>query len=450
VADSQQDRSLVVVGGQWGDEGKGKVVDLLAGTFRAVVRYNGGHNAGHTVKFADRHFALHLVPSGIVHEGVRCFMGAAMVVDPSALVQEIERLEAQGVHVDGRLTLSPRATLILPTHQAMDLAREHARGGKSIGTTGRGIGPAYQDMAQRRALKAHVLTDPGRLVAEARNLMEVHNFELGALFEAEPVDLEAACTKLEAAARRLGPLVGEVGPAIAVHLDRGDDVLFEGAQGIMLDPYYGTYPYVTSSSCLPGAAAVSCGVSPGSLGPVLGVMKAYVTRVGGGPFPTELEDATGEALRVRGNEFGTTTGRPRRCGWFDGVAARFAVRTAGVDSVALMKLDVLDELDEIRIAVAYRLPGGGTLDAPPADADLLGRVEPVYETLPGWRSSTRSATRMDQLPDRARSYLSFLESLLGVPIVLVSTGPRREETLPVGNGALAGRVRSALSPAAQS
>lgn len=450
VRGSQPIRSLVVVGGQWGDEGKGKVVDLLAGGFEAVVRYNGGHNAGHTVKFADQHFALHLVPSGIVHEGARCYMGASMVVDPGALVREIEGLKAKGVQVDGRLALSPRATLILPTHQAMDLARERARGAESIGTTGRGIGPAYQDLAQRRALRAHLLTEPERLAEEGRRLMQVHNRELEALHGAEPVDLDAACGLLEGAARRLGPLVGDVGAPLEAHLDRGDHVLFEGAQGIMLDLFHGTYPYVTSSSCLPGAAAVSCGISPRMLGPVLGVMKAYVTRVGGGPFPTELEDAAGDALRRRGNEFGTTTGRPRRCGWFDGVAARFAVRTAGLDAVALMKLDVLDDLEEIRVAVAYELPGGERLEAPPADASVLESVHPVFETLPGWMTSTRAVTRGNDLPEAARSYIGFLERLLGVPVVLVSTGPRREETLFRGSGPVADRVRSAAGSAAGS
>jgi len=444
VKDPQAIRSLVVVGGQWGDEGKGKVVDLLAGGFKAVARYNGGHNAGHTVKFAERHFALHLAPSGIVHGGTRCYMGAAMVVDPGALVREIEGLEKQGVRVEGRLILSPRATLILPTHQAMDMARERARAGKCIGTTGRGIGPAYQDLAQRRALRTHLLTEPTRLVKEARGLMEAHNVELDALYQADPVDLDGACAELEAAAAQLGPLVGEVGPEVLEHLARGDDVLFEGAQGIMLDLFHGTYPYVTSSSCLPGAAAVSCGISPSVLGPVLGVMKAYVTRVGGGPFPTELENETGERLRVRGNEFGTTTGRPRRCGWFDGVAARFAVRTSGIGAVALTKLDVLDELEEIHVAIGYRTAAGETMEDPPADVELLAKVRPVYRTLPGWKTCTVGLSREEELPRPARSYVSFLEEMLGVPVVLVSTGPRREETLAMGGGPVAERIRTAL------
>ncbi|MCG6961921.1 MAG: adenylosuccinate synthase [Acidobacteria bacterium] len=439
---SQQ--ALLVLGGQWGDEGKGKVVDLLSAGFKAVVRYNGGHNAGHTVKFGDRHFALHLVPSGIIHAGSRCYMGAWMVVDPLALVAEIADLGEKGVDVNGRLTVSPRATLILPSHQALDLAREQARGASSIGTTGRGIGPAYQDLAQRRALRAGVLTEPDRLEADATALMESHNRELELLFGAAPVDIAQAMKSLRQAARVLSPLVGEIGPALNRHGERGEPILFEGAQGIMLDLYHGTYPYVTSSSCLPGAAAVSCGIPIATLGPALGVMKAYVTRVGGGPFPTEIEDEVGDRLRERGNEFGTTTGRPRRCGWFDAVAARYAVRVAGLAGVALMKLDVLDGLEEIRVAVGYKTANGRVLAEPPADARKLAEIEPVYTTLPGWGTTTRGITREKDLPPAARAYLEFFEDHLGVPIVLVSTGPRREETLIRGRSALAERLRHAV------
>ncbi len=439
---SQQ--ALLVLGGQWGDEGKGKVVDLLSAGFRAVVRYNGGHNAGHTVKFGDRHFALHLVPSGIIHGGSRCYMGACMVVDPLALVAEIADLEEKGVDVNGRLTVSPRATLILPTHQALDVARERARGTSSIGTTGRGIGPAYQDLAQRRALRVGVLTEPEQLAADAVALMQSHNRELDLLFAAPPVDIEQSLRSLQDAARMLSPLVGEIGPALGRHAERGDPILFEGAQGIMLDLYHGTYPYVTSSSCLPGAAAVSCGIPVGMLGPALGVMKAYVTRVGGGPFPTEIEGAVGDRLRERGNEFGTTTGRPRRCGWFDAVAARYAARVGGLAGVALMKLDVLDGLEEIRVAVGYRTADGRVLAEPPADARKLEDIEPEYATLPGWGATTRGITKEGDLPPAARAYLEFFEDHLGVPIVLVSTGPRREETLIRGRSALADRLRGAV------
>ncbi len=438
--------SLMIIGGQWGDEGKGKVVDLLSGGFAAVVRYNGGNNAGHTVRFADRRFALHLVPSGIIHPGVTCYLASGMVVDPSGLVGEMDKLVGEGVEIDGRIVLSPRATLILPTHRALDAAREGMRGADRIGTTGRGIGPAYQDRAQRRALRGHVLADdPSTRRRDAMALMEQHNHELEALFGAEPVDLEVAMAELERVAGRLGPLVAEVGPALRRHRADGEAVLFEGAQGVMLDLAWGTYPYVTSSSCLPGFAAASCGIGPRLLGPVIGVMKAYATRVGGGPFPTELDDATGEGLRERGAEYGTTTGRPRRCGWFDAVAARFAVEVAGIDAVAVTKLDVLDGCPEIRVATAYRLPDGSAVDTFPADSTVAERLEPVYETLPGWRRPTEGVTRIADLPAEARDYLGYLEAKVGAPIVIVSTGPRREETLVRGDGELERRLRELVA-----
>ncbi len=437
--------TLLIVGGQWGDEGKGKVVDLLAGGFNAVVRYNGGHNAGHTVRFAERHFALHLVPSGIVHERSRCYMAAGMVVDPTALVTEIDHLAEGGVEIGDRLMLSPRTTILLPTHRALDLAREGARGVTAIGTTGRGIGPAYQDLAQRRALRAEALTDPERFAAAARAIMSDHNDELAVMFGAELVDLDAAVAELTAAARRLGPMVGDVGAALLERHRRGETILFEGAQGVLLDILHGTYPYVTSSSCLPGFAATSCGVSVRLLGPVVGVMKAYVTRVGGGPFPSELTGPEGEQLRERGNEYGTTTGRPRRCGWFDAVAGRYAVQVAGLDAVALMKLDVLDGLDTIRVVTGYQLPDGGTLKTLPSDLELLARVTPVTVELPGWSSPTVGLTDEAALPGAARTYLEFLEQCLGVPIVLVSTGPRREETMLRGDSPLTGQLADRIA-----
>ncbi len=434
VVSSDGMRSLVVVGGQWGDEGKGKVVDLIAGAFDAVARYNGGHNAGHTVRYGERRFALHLVPSGIVHDGTLCVLGAGMVVDPEALVAEIGHLAEQGVSVEGRLLVSERATLLLPTHRALDLARERARGQGRIGTTGRGIGPAYQDLASRRALRAFLLTDPGRLAERARALMAEHNRELESLHGAEAVDLGRAVEAVVAAARELAPMVGDVGKALLRTHGEGGRILFEGAQGILLDVFHGTYPFVTSSSCLPGLAAVSCGVPPRMVGPVLGVMKAYTTRVGGGPFPTELEDAVGERLRERGAEFGTTTGRPRRCGWFDAVAARYAVRVAGIDALALTKLDVLDGLDEVQVAVAYEDGQGRRLDVPPGDSEAFERLRPVYETFPGWSGSSAGATDEVDLPEGAVAYVRQLERLLGVPVVLVSTGPRRRETILRGDG----------------
>jgi len=435
----------MIIGGQWGDEGKGKIVDLLSAGFAAVVRYNGGNNAGHTVRFADRRFALHLVPSGIIHDGVKCYLASGMVVDPTGLVAEMDTLVGEGVDIDGRITLSPRATLILPTHRALDGAREGKLGAGKIGTTGRGIGPAYQDRAQRRGLRAHVLAEPARLRERARALMEQHNRELEILFGAEPVDLDEATAEIEVVAARLAPLLGEVGPALRRHRAAGEGVLFEGAQGVMLDLAWGTYPYVTSSSCLPGFAAASCGIGPKLLGPVIGVMKAYATRVGGGPFPSELSEETGEQMRERGAEFGTTTGRPRRCGWFDAGAARYAVEVAGIDAVAVTKLDVLDGFDTVKVVTGYRLPDGSTTDTFPADAEVAEAVEPVLEELPGWTAPTEGVVDENDLPAEAKRYLELLEEKLGVPTVIVSTGPRREETLVRGTSDLAARLRSIIA-----
>jgi adenylosuccinate synthase len=436
--------ALMVIGGQWGDEGKGKVVDLLSSGFAAVVRYNGGNNAGHTVRFADRHFALHLVPSGIIHEGVTCYLGSGMVVDPTGMVGEMDKLVSEGIDIEGRLALSPRATLILPTHRALDSAREGDLGSGKIGTTGRGIGPAYQDRAQRRALRAYVLTDMGRLRERALNLMEQHNRELSILFGAEPVDLEKAVAELEEAAERLGPLVSEVGPALRRHRADGQAVLFEGAQGVMLDLAWGTYPFVTSSSCLPGYAAASCGIGPKLLGPVIGIMKAYATRVGSGPFPSELDDEIGGKMRDRGAEFGTTTGRPRRCGWFDAVAARYAVEVAGIDAVALTKLDILDGFDTIKVVTGYSLPDGTTIDTFPADAEVAESIVPIHEELPGWTTPTEGVVREGELPEASVAYIRYLEEKLGVPVVIVSTGPRREETLVRGSSELSERLRGII------
>jgi adenylosuccinate synthase len=433
--------SLMIIGGQWGDEGKGKVVDLLSSGFAAVVRYNGGNNAGHTVRFADRKFALHLVPSGIIHDGVICYLASGMVVDPTGLVAEMDTLVKEGVDIDGRIVLSPRATLILPTHRALDGAREGTLGEGKIGTTGRGIGPAYQDRAQRRGLRAQAFAEPDRLRERALSLMTAHNRELEKLFDADPVNLETAVAELEEVAARLAPMIGEVGPALRSHRAAGEAVLFEGAQGVMLDLAWGTYPFVTSSSCLPGFAAASCGIGPKLLGPVIGVMKAYATRVGSGPFPSELDDATGERMRERGAEYGTTTGRPRRCGWFDAVAARYAVEVAGIDAVAVTKLDILDGFDTVKVVTGYRLPDGTILDTFPADAEVAESVEPVHEELPGWSEPTEGVVHENELPPEANDYLEFLEEKLGVPAVIVSTGPRREETLVRGNSPLAEHLR---------
>ena len=419
--------NVVVVGGQWGDEGKGKVVDLLCPAFAHVVRFNGGNNAGHTVRFADRHFALHLIPSGILHAECRCHIGPGVVLDPIGLTEEIHLLEERSVAVRTRLTISPRTHLVLPGHRAVDQARESARGGARIGTTGRGIGPAYASRASRTGVRIGLARHPRRL----RQAVEEASAELArtlVLFPELPSISEEDVERTIAAAVELAPLVGDIDRLLFEADGRGEAILFEGAQGALLDVDHGTYPYVTSSGCLAGYAAPACGLPARLVSGVLGVFKAYTSRVGMGPFPTELLDSTGEFLRQRGNEFGTTTGRPRRTGWFDAVASATAVRWSGIDAVALTKLDVLDELDEIRVAVAYRL-GDDRLTALPDDTEEIERAVPEYETLPGWKTSTAGITEFAKLPENAQRYVERLEQLLGIPAVLVSTGPRREETI---------------------
>ena len=419
--------NVVVVGGQWGDEGKGKVVDLLCPAFEHVVRFNGGNNAGHTVRFADRHFALHLIPSGILQPDCRCFIGPGVVVDPVALLEEVRIVEEQAVAVRSRLTVSSRAHLVLPGHRALDVAREASRGASRLGTTGRGIGPAYEARAGRTGVRLGLARNPRRLreaVAAASQELEQ---ELQRYPGAQVPTPEEVDRTVEAALA-IAPLLGDVSKTLAQANAAGERILFEGAQGSLLDLDHGTYPYVTSSGCLAGYAAPSCGLPARVVGGVLGVFKAYATRVGSGPFPTELVDGTGEYLRQRGNEFGTTTGRPRRTGWFDAVAARAAVRWNGIEAIALTKLDVLDELDEIPIATAYRI-GGEVHEGFPDDVDDLAVVEPVYEALTGWKANSSGSTTFGKLPRLARLYVARLEELLGAPVVIISTGPRREETI---------------------
>jgi adenylosuccinate synthase len=419
--------NVVVVGGQWGDEGKGKVVDLLCPAFGHVVRFNGGNNAGHTVRFADRHFALHLIPSGILQPDCRCLIGPGVVVDPVALLEEVRILEEKSVSVRSRLTVSARAHLVLPGHRALDLAREASRGASRLGTTGRGIGPAYEARAGRTGVRVGLARNPRRL----REAVAAASQELGQALQRYPdaqVPAPEEVDRTVEAALAIAPLLGDVSRVLADAEAVGERILFEGAQGTLLDLDHGTYPYVTSSGCLAGFAAPSCGLPARVVSGVLGVFKAYATRVGSGPFPTELVDSTGEYLRQRGNEFGTTTGRPRRTGWFDAVAARAAVRWNGIEAIALTKLDVLDELDEIRIATAYRI-GGEVQEDFPDDVDDLAVVEPVYEAITGWKTNSSGSTTFGKLPRLARLYVARLEELLRAPVVIISTGPRREETI---------------------
>jgi adenylosuccinate synthase len=416
---------LIVLGLQWGDEGKGKIVDLLCPAFDAVVRYQGGHNAGHTVRFGDRHFALHLIPSGILHERTRCVLGNGMVISPEAFFDELEHLEGSGVDVDGRLFISERAHVLLPLYAAVDQARERRLGDRAIGTTSRGIGPAYESRTSRAGIRMCDLPSAD-LEARLRPLYDRLMTELGAAGETVP-ELEAVAAECGEWSRRLEPYVTNTEALLQAWMEQGHGLLFEGAQGALLDLDHGTYPFVTSSSSTAGGACTGSGVPPTRIDGVMGVLKAYTSRVGSGPFATELFDETGEFLRERGNEFGTTTGRPRRCGWLDLVASRYACRLNGVASIALTKLDVLDDLEEIPVCVGYRLDGEVVYEMP-AKAEDLERVEPVYEVLPGWQEETVGALEFDALPERARRYVQYVEERLDAAVHLISTGPRREET----------------------
>jgi len=418
-------RNVVIVGTQWGDEGKGAVVDVLAERVDAVVRFQGGHNAGHTLVIAGEKTVLHLIPSGILREGVRCLIGNGVVVSPDALLREIDTLEHRGVRISDRLTLSAACPLILSSHVALDIARERARGTQAIGTTGRGIGPAYEDKIARRAIRASDLLAPHGLRDKLATLLDLHNFLLERYYAADPIDVSAEFDRLAGHAERIRPLIGDVTEMLRGLVARGSRVLFEGAQGAMLDIDLGTYPFVTSSNTTVGGALAGSGIGPTAIDYVLGIVKAYTTRVGAGPFPTELFDDTGRLLAEVGNEFGSTTGRPRRCGWFDAVLLRRAVFTNGLSGLCLTKLDVLDGLPEIRVCVAYDLDGQ-RLDRPPLDPDRYRDCQPVYETLSGWSEATAGATRFEELPAAARAYLARLEELLGIPVDIISTGPGRE------------------------
>ena len=422
-------KNVVVIGTQWGDEGKGKVVDWLTDHAQGVVRFQGGHNAGHTLVIAGRKTVLHLIPSGILHNGVTCYIGNGVVLSPHALLAEMDELAAAGVDLDGRVRISEACPLILPYHAALDVAREAARGAGKIGTTGRGIGPAYEDKVARRAIRLQDLLVPGAPRGEARGAARLPQLRAHEVPERRAGRLwRARATRRWRWRQRLAPLVTDVPRALYEAHRAGKNLLFEGAQGSLLDVDHGTYPYVTSSNCVAGAAAAGAGVGPQMLHYVLGITKAYTTRVGSGPFPTELENDTGERLRARGNEFGATTGRPRRCGWFDAAALKRSIQINGVSGLCVTKLDVLDGMDELKVCVGYQIDGQFS-DLLPAGADDTARCEPVYEDLPGWSESTVGAQRLEDLPRNARAYLDRIEAICSVTIDMISTGPDRAETI---------------------
>jgi adenylosuccinate synthase len=431
-------RNVVVVGTQWGDEGKGKIVDWLTDRAQGVVRFQGGHNAGHTLVIGGKKTVLHLIPSGILRAEVDCFIGNGVVLSPVALLAEVDELEHAGVkNVVARLIISEACPLILPYHAALDKARESSKGGsQKIGTTGRGIGPAYEDKVARRAIRVQDLLNEERFTKKLEAVLDFHNFVLQNFHKAEKIDFNKTLDETLALAPRLVPLIADV-PRALYHANKaGKNLLFEGAQGSLLDIDHGTYPFVTSSNCVAGAAAAGAGIGPMHLHYVLGITKAYSTRVGEGPFPTELSDDVGERLRQRGQEFGATTGRPRRTGWFDAAALKRSVQINGVSGLCITKLDVLDGAEVVKICVGYRIDGEMS-EILPVGAEELARCVPVYEDMPGWQESTVGVKAHEKLPRAAREYLARIEKLTGVPIDLISTGPDREETIvlrhPFGN-----------------
>jgi adenylosuccinate synthase len=422
--------NIVVLGTQWGDEGKGKIVDLLSRDADAVVRFQGGHNAGHTLVIDGEKTVLHLIPAGILQPGVECLIGNGVVLSLHALREEIEALESRGVEVRPRVSISPSCAIIMPWHEALDRAREEARGAKAIGTTCRGIGPAYEDKVARRGLRTSDLLNPGILGEKIEYVLDFHNFVLTRRFGKPPVEFQAMLEQALELGEYFRDRVLDVSGRLHDLRREGKRVMFEGAQGSLLDIDHGTYPYVTSSNTTVGGVCTGSGIGPDAIDYVLGITKAYVTRVGGGPFPTELFDADGRRLAKRGDEFGATTGRPRRCGWLDAVALRRMVRLNGVSGLCVTKLDVLDGFENINICTAYRLDGK-VLDAPPLDAEQWERLEPVYETFPGWSEPSRGARTMDDLPANARAYLQQMEAIVGAPVHIVSTGPDRNENIVI-------------------
>lgn len=421
-------KNVVVIGTQWGDEGKGKLVDLLTERAKGVVRFQGGHNAGHTLVIDGQKTVLHLIPSGILREGVRCYIGNGVVLSPEALIEEIGVLEKAGVPVRERLTISEACALILPIHVALDLAREKARGAKAIGTTGRGIGPAYEDKVSRRGIRAGDLFYPHLLEERLREMLDFHNFVLSQYFQEKPLDFAEVQTQLLTIGEEIKPMLGDVAGDLHGLREAGENVLYEGAQGAMLDIDHGTYPYVTSSNTTAGGAASGTGVGLLEFDYVLGITKAYSTRVGNGPFPTELFDDRGRHLSSRGAEFGATTGRARRCGWFDAVLMKRSAKLNSLSGICLTKLDVLDGLETIGICTHYRYQGT-EIDTVPIGAEAYAQCEPVIEEMPGWTESTAGITSLSGLPQAARDYIDRIERLVGVPIDILSTGPDRNETI---------------------
>jgi adenylosuccinate synthase len=422
-------KNVVVLGTQWGDEGKGKIVDLLTDQVSLVTRFQGGHNAGHTLVIEGKKTVLHLIPSGILRDGVTCLIGNGVVLSPEALLKEIAELEATGVPVRKRLRLSPACPLILPYHAALDQARELARGDAKIGTTGRGIGPAYEDKVARRGLRLGDLKDMNSFSVKLKEILTYHNFVLTNYFKVDAVSFDKVLADCHAWAKELLPMMADVTGLLHQAREQGESILFEGAQGSLLDIDHGTYPFVTSSNTTAGGTATGSGFGPLYLDYVLGITKAYTTRVGSGPFPTELGCEVGEYLGKKGHEFGATTGRKRRCGWFDAVAVRHANLINSVTGICLTKLDVLDGLETVKICIAYQNSKGESITTMPYDADGWADVRPIYEEMPGWSESTVGAQSLNDLPANARSYISRLSELIGAPIDIISTGPDRVETI---------------------
>ena len=420
--------NVVILGTQWGDEGKGKIVDMLTERAAAVVRFQGGHNAGHTLILDGKKTVLRLIPSGILREGVLCLIGNGVVLSPQALMEEIQELEAKGIPVTDRLRISSACNLLLPYHVALDKAHEMALGDKAIGTTGRGIGPAYEDKVARRGIRAVDFLNPESMFEKIKKAMAYHNFQLERYYHQNPLDPQKIYDQLMELREKMKPMIGDVSAILGNLRRQGKNIIFEGAQGSLLDIDFGTYPYVTSSNTTAGAASTGSGFGPLYFDKVVGITKAYVTRVGAGPFPTELKDVNGAKMAKRGNEFGSVTGRPRRCGWFDTLSMRRSIQINGLTGIVLTKLDVLDEFEIIRLCTAYRC-NGEILWESPFDQSLLGICKPEYEEMPGWKISTFGLTDYNQIPQAAQNYIARIEELVEVPMTIISTGPDRKHTI---------------------